>query len=213
MTHKRTLTEEIDRFKQISEYDYDIDDVGRNSQYKWPRISTHSILDISKKSKNKSVDVEKEPKIKKPKSETESYPLDINNNTDKMKIFAFLSRGHDIKNATPETLKSIHRLRAGKSSHGNFVDATLNLNDDLSVEYGYYLLRFSKYGVMGTFPRLHLSDTFTRILNKEENGFKRNVAPPFEDFKNFLINNRKKIEDECNIEFEKRMNAYRKGRK
>lgn len=190
----RTLLEEICRIIQINEHMYDDYDVPRGFNGIVPRISRYSIKD-AENDERKKVKLPPAEKMKKNRVPGESRILDINNPTDKMKIFAHLSNGHTIKSATDETLKMIDRLTKRKYQY----DINLHINRDLELEYGYYLLKFNKYDdeILRTrFDGLHLSPTFNNILNTEGTGFKRKIVMPFEDFKNFMTSNKDVFEDE-----------------
>jgi hypothetical protein len=201
--HKQSLIEEIERINQINEYNYDYNDIPRYSKYNGPQISHNNVTDINKIKKNQKLSPEE--KEERNKKSHQSHLLDINNQKDKMVIFAHLSKNHNIKNATPETLKIIEPLKLQKYMNG----ITLYPDNELELEYGYYLLRFNIYGVeingtTASFFGLHLSPTFNSILNNEEKGFKRQVAPSFEDFKNFMLKNKNTFRKEIITFFENR---------
>jgi len=188
------LTEEINRIIQINEYGYDFDDVSRQSTHKPIDVSNLNGKNTDKNAiTNWLTRNEKEEKKKLP---SRKHLLDINNHKDKMVIFNYLSKHNNINNATEETLKTIQPLR----SKQRYAPVSLSINDELEFEFGFYLLRFNKYGIrngFGTgFAGLHLSSTFNSILNKEQNGFKRHVEPSFEDFKKFITTNKEIIEKE-----------------
>jgi hypothetical protein len=191
---KRTITEEIDRIHQINEYGYDYDDVSRQSSHNPIKVSDLNGKNINKNAVSNWLSrSEKEEKKKLP---SRKHLLDINNHKDKMVIFNSLSKKHNINNATEETLKTYRRLRDNQ----RYPPMILSISNELELEYAHYLLRFNKYGIrngFGTgFHGLHLSSTFNSVLNKEQNGFKRNVEPSYEDFKKFMIQNKNVFEKE-----------------
>jgi len=191
---KRTIIEEINRINQINEYGYDYDDVSRQSSHKPIDASNLSGKNVNKNAITNWLT--RHEKGEKKKLPSRKHLLDINNHKDKMVIFNYLSKHNNINNATEETLKDIRHLRDKQ----RYAPVNLSINDELELEFGFYLLRFNKYGIrngFGTgFNGLHLSSTFNSILNKEQNGFKRQVEPSFEDFKNFIITNKEIFEKE-----------------
>jgi hypothetical protein len=191
---KRTITEEIERINQINEYGYDYDDVSRQSPNNPIKVSDLNGKNINKNAVSNWLSRnEKEEKKKLP---SRKHLLDINNHKDKMVIFNYLSKHHNINAATEETLKAVRYLRDKQ----RYALVNLSINNELELEFGFYLLRFNKYGIrngFGTgFNDLQLSSTFNSILNKEQNGFKRQVELSFEDFKNFIITNKEIFEKE-----------------
>ena len=192
---KRTITEEIERINQINEYGYDYDDVSRQSPHNSIKVS-----DLNGKNINKNAVsnwLSRHEKEEKKKGPSRKHLLDINNHKDKMVIFNYLSKRNNINNATEETLETIQPLR----DKMRYAAVSLSINKELELEFGFYLLRFNKYGISKSgfgfgFDGLHLSSTFNSILNKEQNGFKRHVEPSFEDFKNFITTNKEIFEKE-----------------
>lgn len=196
---KRSLIEEIERINKINEYNYDFDDVSRQT----PSKQIHPAdLGGKKDAVNKWLSRHEDEVLKKEKSERykmlrKSHPLDINNHKDRMVIFRYLSKHHNINNATEESLKTIRRLRDKQS----YAHVPLSIDDEFELEYGYYLLISKKYGFdkwgHGTgFDGLHLSPTFNSILNITQNGFKKGADPSYEDFKKFMMQNKNVFEKE-----------------
>lgn len=197
--NKRTILEEINRIRQINEYGYDYDDVSSNRPHRGPQISYTGSIGYGKKKEKLSP----EERSAINKAARQSHPLDINNQKDKMVIFAHLLKGHNIKNATPETLEIIKPLIFEK--YVNRIG--LSNENELELEFGYYLLRFNMYGVERrgyAFTGFHLSPTFTSILNDEESGFKRKVIPSYEEFKNFMVTNKDVFDNEILDFFKKK---------
>lgn len=197
---RMTLTEEINRIIQINEYGYDYDDVSRQSLHKPIDVSDLSGKNINKNVVTKWLSRQEEEARRKEmnskKGHRQNHLLDINNHKDRMVIFNYLSKRNNINKATEETLKIIEPLRYRM----RYAAVHLSIDSELELEFGFYLLKFNKYGIRYGFgfgfDGLHLSSTFNNILNNEQSGFKRKIEPSFEDFKNFITTNKEIFEKE-----------------
>lgn len=228
MLKKRTITEEVERIKNlnkvISELDYSDSDPRSRGSYGYRpgakfNPNTDYLSDIGARKKKANLQDPTYIPFSDTNKSSEEKLLDINNKEDRSLLSRRIIRGDEIKNATPETIKQIKELYGERqNSWGSERDPEklqIDLTKPFHIEIFYHLLK-QKGTRLPTIPgrsygSIAYSKTLMKLLSPVKKvgythsgiyKFKDNIDIKLDNFIKFITNKRDLIFKEASEGFE-----------